>query len=190
MVAAAILPTCIHQGKLYFLFGKECEYETSAPGYSDFGGGLEKGETIINTASREGYEELSGFLGSAKEIRQQLKRRSMRISVTDYHTYIYPVSYDPQLVIYFNNHQTLVHQKLSKKTIVDSRIFEKQSIRWVCVDDLLSFKSKVRSFYKANIDAIYNQRHQIKQFTMNFFKKDKTKQRKQTKRRKTRRLLN
>ena len=165
MVAAAILPTCIRQGKVYCLFGKECIYETSAPGYSDFGGGLEKGERILDTASREGCEELSGFLGTTKEIRRQLSGSPLCISVADYHTFIYPIPYDPQLEFYYNNHQKLIHAKLSKKTIVDSRIFEKQSIKWVCIDDLISFKSQVRPFYKANVDVLFAQRDQIKQYT-------------------------
>ncbi len=38
-MGAGILPTTIHNGKLYFLFGKEGKYEDSAPGFSDFGGG-------------------------------------------------------------------------------------------------------------------------------------------------------
>ena len=37
-MGAGILPTTIHNGKLYFLFGKEGKYEDSAPGFSDFGG--------------------------------------------------------------------------------------------------------------------------------------------------------
>ena len=38
-MGAGILPTTIHKGKLYFLFGKEGKHEDSAPGFSDFGGG-------------------------------------------------------------------------------------------------------------------------------------------------------
>ena len=43
-MGAGILPTTIHNGKLYFLFGKEGKYEDSAPGFSDFGGGTDNNE--------------------------------------------------------------------------------------------------------------------------------------------------
>ena len=44
-MGAGILPTTIHQGKLYFLFVIEGKYEDSAPGFSDFGGGTDFSET-------------------------------------------------------------------------------------------------------------------------------------------------
>jgi hypothetical protein len=36
-MGAGILPTTIHNNKLYFLFGKENQYEDSAHVFSDFG---------------------------------------------------------------------------------------------------------------------------------------------------------
>ena len=52
-MGAGILPTTIHNGKLYFLFGKESKYEDSAPGFSDFGGGTDNSESFLETAVRE-----------------------------------------------------------------------------------------------------------------------------------------
>ena len=72
MTGAAILPATIHNGTLYFLFGKENKFESSAPGFSDFGGGVDKGESVYNAAIREAGEELTGFLGSGKEIKSLL----------------------------------------------------------------------------------------------------------------------
>ena len=60
-MGAGLLPICIYKNKIYFLFGKE-NYTNDTPGWSDFGGGREKNETDIETASREGAEELNGFL--------------------------------------------------------------------------------------------------------------------------------
>ena len=36
MTGSSILPVTIHNGNLYFLFGKENEKEQSAKGFSDF----------------------------------------------------------------------------------------------------------------------------------------------------------
>ena len=70
MVAASILPVTIHKNKLYFLFGKENELEDSAKGWSDFGGRVEKNESIFKGALREGSEELTGFLGDPSELKK------------------------------------------------------------------------------------------------------------------------
>ena len=58
MVGSSILPACVHKGKLYFLFGKENSL-ADTPGWSDFGGGVDPGESIYDTALREGGEELT-----------------------------------------------------------------------------------------------------------------------------------
>ena len=58
-MGAGVLPTTILNGKLYFLFGKENQYEDSAPGFSDFGGGTDNNEKFLETAVREGGEELT-----------------------------------------------------------------------------------------------------------------------------------
>ena len=79
MTGSSVLPATIHKGKIYFLFGKECEKENSAKGFSDFGGGVEKGEDIYNTAMREGGEELTGFLGDEKDIRKHIHHQYLKV---------------------------------------------------------------------------------------------------------------
>ena len=73
-MGAGILPTTIHNGKLYFLFGKEGKYEDTAPGFSDFGGGTDNSESFMSTAIRESGEEFTGFLGNSNEIRKMLTK--------------------------------------------------------------------------------------------------------------------
>ena len=72
-MGAGILPTTIHNNKLYFLFGKENKY-ADTPGWSDIGGGTDNNETYMQTASREGSEELTGFLGMEKDIKNLLNK--------------------------------------------------------------------------------------------------------------------
>ena len=71
MVAASILPVCIHNRELYFLFGKENRLEDSAKGWSDFGGRVENDESIYQGALREGAEEMTGFLGNEHELKKE-----------------------------------------------------------------------------------------------------------------------
>ena len=61
-MGSGILPTTIHNGKLYFLFGKENKYEDVAPGFSDFGGGTDNKETFLSTAIRESGEDAGSLL--------------------------------------------------------------------------------------------------------------------------------
>jgi serine/threonine protein phosphatase PrpC len=72
-MGASILPVTVHNGKVLLLFGKERNIDSN-PGWSDFGGGTDKGETFMETAVREGGEEMTGFLGSSSDIRQLLKK--------------------------------------------------------------------------------------------------------------------
>ena len=76
-MGAGILPTTIHKNKLYFLFGKENQYEDSAHGFSDFGGGTDNNESFFKTAIREAGEELTGFLGNDADITKLLKKHDL-----------------------------------------------------------------------------------------------------------------
>ena len=69
---AGILPTAIHKGKRYYLIGRESKFPESGL-YADFGGHKDKGESILNTAIREGFEETIGIIGDKKKIGSLIK---------------------------------------------------------------------------------------------------------------------
>jgi hypothetical protein len=169
IMGAGILPTTIHKGKLYFLFGKEGKYEDSAPGYSDFGGGTDNDETFINTAIREACEEFTGFLGSANDIRNMLKKGTYNIDyVTDghktYRMHIFHYNYNEWLPFYYNNNQQFLQKKLDKNVLKNSKIFEKAEIKWVPVEDLNKMKPQFRSYFQNIVDMILNQKERIRSF--------------------------
>jgi transcription termination factor NusB len=167
-MGAGILPATIHNGKLYFLFGKENKYEDSAPGYSDFGGGKDNSETYLETAIREGAEELTGFLGNYEDIKKLLKKYgTYNIDYNtnnNYRMHIFPILYDPMLPIYYNNNQKFIHEKLDPSIIKSTKIFEKAEIKWICVDDIIKSRSKFRSYFQNIVDMIYTNKNNIKQF--------------------------
>jgi hypothetical protein len=168
-MGAGILPTTIHNNKLYFLFGKENKYEDSAPGFSDFGGGTDNKETFLSTAVREAGEELTGFLGSNKEVLHMLRKHgtyNIELTTTGhskYRMHIFPFMFDPLLPIYYNNNQKFL-QKQIPDVIKSTKIFEKEKIRWICVDDIIKMRSKFRHYFRKIVDTIYNERNQIKSF--------------------------
>ena len=167
---AGILPATIINNKLYFLFGKENRFEKSAPGYSDFGGGSEKNESYLKTAIRESVEELTGFLGNEKDIKKLLSKYGTfnidnQISEKKmYRTHIFPMKYDPNFTFYFNNNQSFIQKKLNPQVIKSTKIFEKQHIKWICIDDLLKKKKEFRHFYMDCIHLILENRESINDF--------------------------
>ena len=170
-MGAGILPTTIHNNKLYFLFGKENKYETSAPGYSDFGGGTDNNESYFETALREAGEELTGFLGSSQDVSKLLKKHgtynidySSNTSHSVYRAHIFPLKYDPMLAIYYNNNQQFIQTHLDPSVIKNSKIFEKAEIRWVCVDDILKMRPQFRSYFRNIIDIIHDEKTDINKF--------------------------
>lgn len=172
-MGAGILPTTIHNGKLYFLFGKENEHEDSDKGFADFGGGRDNKETYFQTAVREGSEELTGFLGGYKEIRKRLQKYgtynidlngTYKNKVNIYRSHIFPLEYDESLTYYYNNNQRFIQQKLDPNVIKNTTIFEKAEIRWVCVDELKQMMPRFRPFYSGMIEKIIEQQKDIYKF--------------------------
>lgn len=197
-MGGSILPATIHKNKLYFLFGKEREMDEN-PGWSDFGGGTDKGETFFDTAVREAGEEMTGFLGSDSDVEKMLKKygtfhvdfKSDGHSI--YRVHIFPMVYDPMLTYYYNNNQRFLQKKLSPKIIRDTKIFEKAEIRWICVDNLEKMSKEFRTFYQNVLALIMAKRGEIEGFIRKSLKKPRRKsvvQRKRKSRgRKTRRAL-
>jgi len=165
-MGAGILPATLVNGKLYFLFGKENKY-ADTPGFSDFGGGTDNNETYLETAIREGGEELTGFLGSDQELEKMMKKHgtfNIDYKPSNYRMHIIPFKYDVALPHYYNNNQRFLQKKLDPEVIKKSKIFEKAEIRWICVDDLTKMRSKFRSYFQNIVDLIIADEHKIKQF--------------------------
>lgn len=185
-MGAGILPTTIHNNKLFFLFGKENQYEDSAPGFSDFGGGTDDNETYMETAIREAGEELTGFLGTDKDVKQMLKRHgTYNIDYKtgghkNYRMHIFPMVYDEALVHYYNNNAQFLQKRLDSSVIKKTKIFEKAEIRWICVDDIIQMRPKFRSYFQNIVDMIYSEKDEIKKFINQRLKKSTMKTNKKT----------
>ena len=178
-MGAGILPCAIYKGKLYFLFGKENKFEDSAKGFSDFGGGTDGKENFFETAVREGSEELTGFLGTEKELKQMvIKKGTYTIDYdcethTTYRTHIFPLEYDDALPFYYNNNQRFLQKRLDPKVYKESKLFEKAEIRWICIDDLRRSRNIFRNFFRNIIDKIVQEKSEIYAFLSSKQKKNK-----------------
>jgi 8-oxo-dGTP pyrophosphatase MutT (NUDIX family) len=175
-MGAGILPTTIHNNKLYFLFGKENKF-ADTPGWAEFGGGSEDKETLLKTAVREGTEEITGFLGSAGDLERKMKKTgTFNIDWNTYRTHILPMEYDEYLPFYYNNNQRFLQKRLDPKIIEKSKIFEKEEIRWFSIDEIKKHKVPFRSYYYNIADLIIKNELAIDKFVRSKLRVNNNKQ--------------
>jgi len=190
-MGAGILPTTIYKNKLYFLFGKENKYEDTAPGFSDFGGGTDNKESFMDTAIREGCEELTGFIGSEQDVKNMLERNgtynidNKTPHGSIYRIHIFSMNYDPKLPFYYNNNQRFLQKRLDPQVIKKSKIFEKEEIRWVSIDEIKKMKPPFRFLFQPIVDRIYNAREEIKRFIVKGLRIGSSNLKKRTRRNRT-----
>ena len=171
---AGIQPVAIFKNKLYFLFGKENQY-ADTPGWSDFGGGIDKGETALKTAVREAQEELTGFLGGDKEIKRLLGKGTYNLKHNDYQMFICQLDYDETLPFYYNNNHSFLWNNMDKKLLNKTKLFEKIEIKWFTVDEMKTHKSAFRGFYQKIVDEILRHLPKIKKMVKSKTQTKKTK---------------
>jgi hypothetical protein len=160
MVGSSILPVTFYKNKLYFLFGKEAPLETSAKGWSDFGGGVESGESITKTAMREGGEELTGFLGDATSLKKHIHKHGgiYKINYNDqYYIHVIYIPYDENLPKYYNQNHHFLWDRMNHKLLKKTKLFEKIEIGWFSTHQAKQNRHKFRYFYREILDKIIQQ---------------------------------
>ncbi len=188
MTGSGILPTTIYKNRLYFLFGRENNHDAT-PGWSDFAGGVEGNDGILETAIREGTEELTGFLGSEQELREKLQKYgTYKITWNTYTTHILPMEYDESLVHYYNNNQKFLQKHLHPKVMKRYKFFEKAEIRWVPFSDLKKMRYTFRPFYKNVLDELIREKTGIEKYVKNSLKKNKKTRKNKKRMNKTRKM--
>lgn len=166
MVAASILPVCIHNRELYFLFGKENRLEDSAKGWSDFGGRVENDESIYQGALREGAEEMTGFLGNEHELKKRIRNSGgyHRISHNKYHVHLFYLPYEPKLVEYYNYNHKFLWDRMDNKLLNKTKLFEKIQLKWYSLSEMKKQRLEFRCFYQEIVDKFIENEKEIKQF--------------------------
>ena len=143
--------------KVYLLFGKENEYlNKDSPGWSDFGGGEKPGESALDTALREGCEELNGFFGCEGDIKRLIKENLVtRLNHERYTTFLFEIDYDENLPVYFNNNYKFLKSHVNNLVRhTTNGLFEKSNIKWMTFDDLRKERDTFRSYYRNVVDVI------------------------------------
>lgn len=144
-MGSGILPVTILKGSIFFLLGREQNNY-----WCDFGGSSNNNESIYDTAIREGYEELDGFLGNQNQLDKLVTNNLVSLCYTNrYTTFLFYVK--PQVLssipYFFNNHRSFLEDNL----IVDYKkegLFEKKEIKLFSKKDLLINYKEIRPFYR------------------------------------------
>jgi DNA-binding cell septation regulator SpoVG len=90
----------------------------------------------------------------------------------NYHVHIFFLDYDAKLPEYFTNHHQFVWNRMDKPILNDSKLFEKQEIRWFSSKELRTKQNEFRSFYKDIVSQIIDEQSQIQSFIMKKYKKN------------------
>jgi len=150
--------------KVYLLFGKENEYlNKDSPGWSDFGGGEKPGESALDTALREGCEELNGFFGCEGAIKRLVKDNLVTsLNHERYTTFLFEIDYDENLTVYFNNNYKFLKSHVNNLVRHSTNgLFEKSDIKWMTFDDLRKERGAFRSYYRNVVDVILENEGEI-----------------------------
>ena len=169
MAGASLLPVAIHKNKLHFLFGRDIG---DTPGFACFGGGIESHETnIYQAALREGAEELTGFLGNAKQLEQLIETNGGHFPITHqsnrglYHAHLFRIPYEPLLPLFYQQNHDFLIQKMNKRHFSKNKhLFEKAEIAWMTPQDMMKRRDEFRPFYRLIIDQILATLPSIQEF--------------------------
>ena len=145
-MGAGILPVTILKGSIIFLLGRE----QNSNYWGDFGGSSNNDESIFDTAIREGYEELDGFLGNQNQLEKLVTNNLVSQYYTNrYTTFLFYVK--PQILCsipyFFNNHRKFLEDELILNYKKEG-LFEKNEIKLFNKNDLLVNYQEIRPFYK------------------------------------------
>ncbi len=131
---AGVLPYCIQNGEVYFLLSKE-GFGSDAHTWCDFGGGKDRGETALQTAARECWEESRGILGDQNAITQSIA--SAPSLGNRYIAYLMPIDQPAHI----NN------SLFQSKVFTEFCRMEKTDIAWVRATDVFNAAKGDRSLW-------------------------------------------
>ena len=160
MVASAFLPAVIHKGRLYLLFGREA-HDDGAPGFSDFGGGVEPGEDVFEAGLREFAEETTGFFGGPEDVRELVRKSGGALLHTHktYHIHVFRAQYDAALARLFTRSARFIHARVKNKAFLRKTcIFEKVEMVWMTVEEARARREEFRPFYREILDELLGAR--------------------------------
>jgi len=181
MGGGGVIPVAIHNGTLYFLFGRENDLikdSSKNQDWGDFGGSSKVGESENDTCVREGAEELNGFYGNKRDFKKLLqKKQILKLTYDTRVTILFMVDYDDHLPIYFNNNYQFIKETSNLRSIAahpENGYFEKSHVAWFTLDDLKRKRNEFRDYFRNFLDIINYRAHEIRSIILKKRKKTQT----------------
>ena len=159
MAYAGVLPVSINEsGEYSFLLGMESTKAESehSNAYSDFGGGIEQGESILEAAARECYEESMGMLGTTSEIRKAISNNTIMEIHThgfDGTVFFVDMSIDTDIPIYFNR---VIKYLSNCQNICPTGYLEKTNMKWFSKHELVELYNSYNPTIKFRPNVLHN----------------------------------
>ena len=109
--------------------------------------------------------ERESFLGARNFLKKNAEEYKFNIDNGErYRMHIFYLKYDPQLPHYYNNNQRFLQKNLDPTILETSKIFEKEEIRWISVNEMMKMRSKFRNYFQEIVDEIYKNENEIISF--------------------------
>ena len=165
-MGAGILPVTMSNGILLFLMGKE----RSSNLWCDFGGSTEFGEQPLQTAIREGGEELNGILGIDYELYNTVTRSMISpVEFNKYTSFLFNLDYDDNLINTFKNSNNFAENYLNHViNVKHNGLFEKSEIKWFTINELNRDIKMFRPHYIPIVNTIIYHNEMIKKSVNNY----------------------
>jgi hypothetical protein len=77
---------------------------------------------------------------------------------------MFRIDYDENLPKYYNANHKFLWERMNKKILNDSKLFEKIEIQWFSIEDMKKCKSEFRKFYQEIVDVLVKETSKIKKF--------------------------
>ncbi len=163
---AGLLPFAKYNGYIYLFLGREnIEGPSSAAGqWSDFGGSKENGETELETALREGEEELNGLFGNYEILSTLVEKTNIVIKTKTFYTYLLEVEYDENKANELKIKYEYALQNTPDLVHAHNGLYEKDRGIWLKLEDIEEFRPKLRRWYHpimTKIVSYFNDRTKI-----------------------------
>ena len=130
--------------------------------WSEFGGSRDKGETHLETAIREGYEESNGVFGSKKKLKENILKTNITLKNKTYNSFLIEVPYNSQLPIYLENTYNFIKNKKPDLICCKEGLFEKDKFKWIEINELENNMEMFRPFYRGIILQIIKNENKFK----------------------------
>tara|TARA_Y100000590_G_scaffold84763_1_gene94704 strand:- start:49 stop:564 length:516 start_codon:yes stop_codon:yes gene_type:complete len=150
---------------IYFLFSRETMDDKKSKDrglWSEFGGSRDKGETHLETAIREGYEESNGVFGPKKKLKENILKTNITLKNKTYNSFLIEVPYNSQLPNYLENIYKFIKNKKPELICNKEGLFEKDKFKWIEINELENNMEMFRPFYREIVLQIIKNENKFK----------------------------